>query len=139
MRGGELRLAAPRAVVLDGMDETVSRSYAGALTALSKADAGITDIALGELAEIATLNGRGGFAASEAYAWHRRLIEAKDLVGYEYDGFWKSMDTFKEKQELDDLHSKGNAPWQLWKKNGKGPAIVSAASVPKLGHADRGK
>ena len=40
----------------------------------------------------------------------RRLIEAKDLVGYEYDGFWKSMDTFKEKQELDDLHSKGNAP-----------------------------
>jgi glucose-1-phosphate cytidylyltransferase len=69
----------------------------------------------------------------------RRLIEAKDLVGYEYDGFWKSMDTFKEKQELDDLHSKGNAPWQLWKKNGKGPTIVSATSTPKPGHAARGK
>ena len=27
-------------------------------------------------------------------------------MGYEYNGFWKSMDTFKEKQELDDLHSK---------------------------------
>jgi glucose-1-phosphate cytidylyltransferase len=69
----------------------------------------------------------------------RRLIEAQDLVGYEYDGFWKSMDTFKEKQELDDLHSKGNAPWQLWKKNGKGPTIVSATSAPKPGHASRGK
>jgi glucose-1-phosphate cytidylyltransferase len=49
----------------------------------------------------------------------RRLIEKKDLVGYEYDGFWKSMDTFKEKQELDDVHSKGNAPWQLWKPRRK--------------------
>jgi glucose-1-phosphate cytidylyltransferase len=61
----------------------------------------------------------------------RRLIEAKDLVGYEYDGFWKSMDTFKEKQELDDLHSKGNAPWQLWKRQSKGPAFVGAASASK--------
>ncbi len=45
----------------------------------------------------------------------RRLIEKKDLLGYAYDGFWKSMDTFKEKQELDDLCSQGTAPWQLWK------------------------
>jgi glucose-1-phosphate cytidylyltransferase len=67
----------------------------------------------------------------------RRLIEAKDLVGYEYDGFWKSMDTFKEKQELDDLHSKGNAPWQLWKKNGKGPAIVSANGAKPLHEVGR--
>ncbi|MGH9545873.1 MAG: sugar phosphate nucleotidyltransferase [Terriglobales bacterium] len=58
----------------------------------------------------------------------RRLIEGKNLVGYEYDGFWKSMDTFKEKQELDDLCSKGNAPWQLWKQPGKSPAIVSATT-----------
>jgi glucose-1-phosphate cytidylyltransferase len=63
----------------------------------------------------------------------RRLIEAKDLVGYEYDGFWKSMDTFKEKQELDDLHSKGNAPWQLWKRNGKGRAIGSTTSANQPG------
>jgi glucose-1-phosphate cytidylyltransferase len=67
----------------------------------------------------------------------RRLIEAKDLVGYEYDGFWKSMDTFKEKQELDDLHGKGNAPWQLWKKNGKSPAIVSANGSKPLQEVGR--
>lgn len=45
----------------------------------------------------------------------RRLIETHNLMGYPYNGFWKSMDTFKEKQELDDLASKANAPWQLWK------------------------
>ena len=60
----------------------------------------------------------------------RRLIEAKNLVGYEYDGFWKSMDTFKEKQELDDLCGKGNAPWQLWKKQTKASTLGSAASGP---------
>ena len=49
------------------------------------------------------------------------------------------MDTFKEKQELDDLHSKGNAPWQLWKKNGKGPAIVSASAAIKAGQEVRRK
>lgn len=45
----------------------------------------------------------------------RRLIESQNLMGFAYDGFWKSMDTFKEKQELDDLDAKGIAPWQLWK------------------------
>jgi glucose-1-phosphate cytidylyltransferase len=59
----------------------------------------------------------------------RRLIEGKNLVGYEYDGFWKSMDTFKEKQELDDLCSKGNAPWQLWRRHSKSAAFVSGSST----------
>ncbi len=72
-----LRLAAPQAVVLDDVDDTVARSYRAALAALGAAGAHITDIPLGELKEIATLNARGGFAASEAYAWHHRLIEAK--------------------------------------------------------------
>jgi aspartyl-tRNA(Asn)/glutamyl-tRNA(Gln) amidotransferase subunit A len=75
-----LRLAAPQAVVLDGIDQTVSRSYALALSALSKAGAGITDIPLDELVEIGTLNARGGFAGSEAYAWHKKLIEAKGAL-----------------------------------------------------------
>ena len=51
-----------------------------ALSALRAAGAVITDIPLAELKEIATLNARGGFAASEAYAWHRRLIEAKGAM-----------------------------------------------------------
>jgi len=50
----------------------------------------------------------------------RRLIETQNLLAFAYDGFWKSMDTFKEKQELDDLASKGIAPWQLWKSHPNG-------------------
>jgi len=58
-----------------------------------------------------------------------RLIEEKNLVGYPYDGFWKSMDTFKEKQELDELYSKGIAPWQLWKPQSSNGRAVNGATV----------
>jgi glucose-1-phosphate cytidylyltransferase len=46
----------------------------------------------------------------------QRLIEKQELVTYPYDGFWACMDTFKEKQHLDDLYTRGAAPWEVWKK-----------------------
>lgn len=45
----------------------------------------------------------------------QRLIDEKQLVAYPYDGFWACMDTFKEKQLLEDLYSRGDPPWQVWK------------------------
>jgi glucose-1-phosphate cytidylyltransferase len=45
-----------------------------------------------------------------------RLIEERRLTSYKYDGFWASMDTYKEKQTLDDLYHRGNAPWTVWTK-----------------------
>lgn len=49
----------------------------------------------------------------------QRLIEARELVTLQHDGFWACMDTFKERQQLEDLWSKGAAPWQVWLKNGQ--------------------
>jgi glucose-1-phosphate cytidylyltransferase len=49
----------------------------------------------------------------------RRLIAERQLLAYPYDGFWASMDTFKDKQYLEDLYAKGAAPWEVW-KNGNG-------------------
>ncbi len=49
----------------------------------------------------------------------RRLIEARELVTLQHDGFWACMDTFKERQQLEDLWSKGAAPWQVWSRNGQ--------------------
>ena len=48
----------------------------------------------------------------------QRLIEKKQLIAYPYDGFFASMDTFKDKQTLDDLYNTGKAPWEVWKVNG---------------------
>lgn len=43
-----------------------------------------------------------------------RLIREGQLITYEYDGFWACMDTFKEKQALEEIFARGEAPWQVW-------------------------
>jgi glucose-1-phosphate cytidylyltransferase len=64
----------------------------------------------------------------------QRLIQQQQLVAYKHDGFWACMDTFKDKQQLDDLYSRGAAPWEVWKTplggtNGGESAL--AEPVPK--------
>jgi glucose-1-phosphate cytidylyltransferase len=44
----------------------------------------------------------------------RRLISEEQLLSHAHNGFWACMDTFKERQELEDLYSRGNAPWTVW-------------------------
>ena len=51
------------------------------------------------------------------YEPFRRLIDRGELVGYPYDGFWVTMDTFKDKQRLDELYAAGTAPWQVWESS----------------------
>jgi len=43
----------------------------------------------------------------------QRLAEENQLIGYPYDGFWTSMDTFKDKQRLEEL-DQTTAPWKVW-------------------------
>jgi glucose-1-phosphate cytidylyltransferase len=52
----------------------------------------------------------------------QRLIDHRKLGAYKYEGFWGCMDTFKEKQRLDDMYAHGNTPWEVWKN--------ATASVP---------
>jgi glucose-1-phosphate cytidylyltransferase len=46
----------------------------------------------------------------------RRLIEERQLLAMPYDGFWRGMDTTKDRTELEALWSRGVAPWQVWTK-----------------------
>jgi glucose-1-phosphate cytidylyltransferase len=50
---------------------------------------------------------------SEPFA---RLVAEQRLLAYPYDGFWRPMDTFKDKLELDRIATSGDAPWQVWQK-----------------------
>jgi glucose-1-phosphate cytidylyltransferase len=56
----------------------------------------------------------------------QRLARDRQLVAYKHDGFWACMDTFKEKQELEDLYTRGNAPWELWKNSAATAERVNA-------------
>jgi glucose-1-phosphate cytidylyltransferase len=47
----------------------------------------------------------------------QRLIAKGELITYKHHGFWASMDTFKDMQQLVDLYQKGRAPWQVWNSN----------------------
>jgi glucose-1-phosphate cytidylyltransferase len=44
----------------------------------------------------------------------RRLIAERKLMAFRYDGFWAPMDTLKDKQDLDAMHERGTAPWEIW-------------------------
>lgn len=45
----------------------------------------------------------------------QRLINTRELRAYQYDGFWQCMDTFKDKQLLENLQNAGDPPWEFWK------------------------
>jgi glucose-1-phosphate cytidylyltransferase len=46
----------------------------------------------------------------------KHLIDMNRLVSWEHKGFWASLDTFQDKQILDELHAGNNAPWECWKQ-----------------------
>jgi glucose-1-phosphate cytidylyltransferase len=57
-----------------------------------------------------------------------RLIAKRKLFALPHDGFFGCMDTFKEKQMLDDMHAAGNTPWELWRTNGANHRVNPAES-----------
>jgi glucose-1-phosphate cytidylyltransferase len=55
----------------------------------------------------------------------RRLIAARQLLAYPYEGFWAPMDTLKDKERLEALVASQATPWSVW----EGPAqLVSAGA-----------
>ncbi|GAA3995297.1 glucose-1-phosphate cytidylyltransferase [Hymenobacter fastidiosus] len=52
----------------------------------------------------------------------QRLIQQQQLKAYRHEGFWAAMDTFKDKQLLDELYATGNPPWELWRTSPGLPA-----------------
>jgi glucose-1-phosphate cytidylyltransferase len=44
----------------------------------------------------------------------RRLIERRQLLAVPHDGFWRGMDTSKDRTDLEALLTGGAAPWQVW-------------------------
>ena len=61
----------------------------------------------------------------------QRLVEKRALLSYKCTGFWQCMDTFKDKQSLEELNQ-NRAPWKVWQKtaamvsNGAKAVLVGA-------------
>jgi glucose-1-phosphate cytidylyltransferase len=57
--------------------------------------------------------------AGDSTVWEKEPLEglARDgqLDAFKHDGFWQPMDTLRDKNYLEELWQKGNAPWKIWK------------------------
>jgi glucose-1-phosphate cytidylyltransferase len=42
------------------------------------------------------------------------LIQRGQLAAFEHTGFWRPMDTLRDKLVLEDLWNRGAAPWKNW-------------------------
>ncbi|MHB0772831.1 amidase [Bradyrhizobium sp. 5.13L] len=75
-----MRLAVPTTIALDDLDKEVAETFERALKSLADHGAIIERIEMAEFHDIGPMNAKGGFAASESYAWHRYLITSKGDV-----------------------------------------------------------
>jgi glucose-1-phosphate cytidylyltransferase len=54
----------------------------------------------------------------DATVWERKPLEAlaaeNQLAAYRHRGFWRPMDTLRDKFTLEELWDKGEAPWKVW-------------------------
>jgi glucose-1-phosphate cytidylyltransferase len=57
----------------------------------------------------------------------RRLIAADQLTAYRHEGFWACMDTLKDKQQFDEMHARGERPWEVWNGTESAPPVTLSA------------
>jgi len=59
------------------------------------------------------------YIRDDQVAWERepleRLASEGQLVAYQHNDFWHSMDTLRDVQLMDKLWAEGNPPWKIWK------------------------
>lgn len=48
-----------------------------------------------------------------------KIAKAGQLKAYCYDGFWKCMDTKRDKLQLEKMWESGQAPWKSWKSKNR--------------------
>ncbi len=77
-----LRFGIPKQFVMDELDPTVAKAFERACKVLSAKGVKVEQVDLPQLNELAAINAKGGFAASEAYAWHQKLLARR---GKDYD------------------------------------------------------
>ncbi len=56
----------------------------------------------------------------------RRLIADNKLMAYKHEGFWRLMDTLRDRQMLEDLVEKGDMPWVVQRDSATGAVKIKA-------------
>jgi len=43
-----------------------------------------------------------------------QIANKGQMSAYKHTGFWRPMDTLKDKNDLNDMWEKNDAPWKIW-------------------------
>jgi glucose-1-phosphate cytidylyltransferase len=43
-----------------------------------------------------------------------RLVGEGRLLAQPHDGFWRAVDTFKDRAEMEECYQRGQCPWMVW-------------------------
>jgi len=43
-----------------------------------------------------------------------QIANSGQMAAYKHNGFWRPMDTLKDKHDLNDMWNEGKAPWKIW-------------------------
>lgn len=134
-------------VALPGMIEAFQRSNALASLLLVQPTASFDIVSVGKdglVTDVSALTStdvwiNGGFFVmrNEIFRYMRpgeelvrepfqRLIKERALLTYKCNGFWQCMDTFKDKQRLEELNH-SSAPWKVWNHGATSVASPSEA------------
>jgi glucose-1-phosphate cytidylyltransferase len=58
------------------------------------------------------------YISGDSIIWERepmeRIAAEGQMTAYKHHGFWKPMDTLRDKHELEIDWNAGTAPWKLW-------------------------
>ncbi len=60
----------------------------------------------------------GRYLSGDQTVWEqepmRSLAADGQLSAYLHEGFWQGMDTLRDRNQLEDLWARGDAPWRVW-------------------------
>jgi len=63
--------------------------------------------------------GVGRYIAADETVWEAEPLECmaadRQVAAYRHHGFWRAMDTLRDRRDLEELWSTGQAPWKVWR------------------------
>lgn len=59
-------------------------------------------------------DGQDGLTEDFSSVTLEELANKGELTVYPYEGFWRCMDTQRDKSQLEKMWSTDQAPWKLW-------------------------
>lgn len=57
----------------------------------------------------------------------RRLMADDQLLAYKHVGFWRAMDTLRDRQVLEEMVERGNMPWRVTAAAAKETGLLGPA------------